>query len=162
MSGTSSFASIALFLTVGAGAEAQTSSTAAIDYQVWAPVAASVKNDDIAAMGRVYHREAVLVMNGGTQRISEALAGWGKDMVANKGKGITATVEFRFSKRQDDAETAFEIGMFKYTTKDKAGVSTPRYVHMEALLVKSGGKWLLLMERQLAAADEAAWNALPH
>jgi len=136
--------------------------TVAIDKDVWAPVAASVKNDDIAAMGRVYHPDAVLVTRSGTKRISEALSGWGKDMVTNKGKGITATVEFRFSQRQDDAETAFETGMFKYATKDKAGVTTPRYIKMEALLVKSGGKWRMVMEHQLEALDEAAWNALPH
>ena len=138
------------------------SSSAAIDADVWKPVAASVANDDIVAMGKTYHPDAILVMRTGTRRISDALAGWGKDMVTNKGKGITATVEFRFSQRQDDAETAFETGMFKYTTKDKAGVSTPRYIRMEALLVKTGGKWRMIMEHQLEAVDEAAWNALPH
>jgi len=143
--------------------QAQTSSSsAAIDADVWKPVAASVANDDIATMGKTYHPDAILVMRSGTKRISEALSGWGKDMVTNKGKGITATVEFRFSQRQDDAETAFETGMFKYTTKDKAGVSTPRYIRMEALLVKTGGKWRMIMEHQLEAVDEAAWNALPH
>ena len=143
-------------------AHAQSATSAAIDADVWKPVAASVANDDIVAMGKTYHPDAILVMRTGTRRISEALAGWGRDMVTNKGKGITATVEFRFSQRQDDAETAFETGMFKYTTKDKAGVSTPRYIRMEALLVKTGGKWRMIMERQLDAADEAAWNALPH
>ena len=147
----------------GAAASGQGNSTsAAIDAEVWNPVAKSVVDDDIAAMGRVYHADAILVTAGGTRRISEALAGWGKDMVANKGKGIRATVEFRFSKRQDDAETAFETGMFKYTVTDRAGKSSPRYVRMEALLVKSGGKWRMIMERQLDATDEAAWNALPH
>ena len=135
--------------------------SAAIDRDVWAPISASVANDDIVAMGKTYHPDAILVVRSGTKRISEALAGWGRDMVTNKGKGITATVEFRFSERQDDAETAFETGMFKYATKDKAGVSTPRYVKMEALLVKTGGKWKLVMERQLEAVDEAAWSALP-
>lgn len=147
---------VALHAQTGAG------TSAAIDADVWKPVAASVVNNDIAAMGRVYHPDAILVMRTGTKRISEALAGWGEGMVTNKGKGITATVEFRFSQRQDDAETAFEAGMFKYTTKDKAGVSTPRYVRMEALLVRTGGKWRMIMERQLETVDEAAWNALPH
>jgi uncharacterized protein (TIGR02246 family) len=138
---------------------AQTS-TKAIDAEVWAPIAASVVNDDIAAMGRLYHPDAILVNDAGTRRIGDALAGWGKDMVANKGKGIKANVEFRFSKRQDDAQTAFEIGIFKYTVTDKAGVSTPRYRRLEALLVKNGGKWLIMMERQLEATDEAGWNAV--
>ena len=154
----------ALFLTLlVTPAYAQSNAnSAAIDREVWMPVAASVKNDDIVAMGKTYHPDAILVTRSGTKRISEALSGWGKDMVTNKGKGITATVEFRFSQRQDDAETAFETGMFKYTTKDKAGVSTPRYIKMEALLVKAGGKWRMIMEHQLEAVDEAAWNALPH
>lgn len=147
----------------GVAAPGPTSQTsAAIDAEVWTPVAASVVNDDIAAMGRVYHPDAILVTSDGTRRISEALAGWGKDMVANKAKGIRAKVEFRFTKRQDDAETAFETGIFKYTVTDRAGVSTPRYRRLEALLVKSGGKWRMVMERQLEATDEAGWNAVPH
>lgn len=146
----------------GVFAHPQTSSSAAIDADVWTPVAASVVNDDIVAMGRVYHADAILVTADGTRRISEALAGWGKDIVANKSKGIRASVEFRFSKRQDNAETAFETGIFKYTVTDKAGVSTPRYRRLEALLVKSGGKWRIVMERQLEATDEAGWNAVPH
>ena len=135
--------------------------TAAIDADVWTPVAASVVNDDIAAMGRVYHPAAVLVAADRTQPIAQVLTGWGKDMVANKARGIRATVEFRFTKRQDDAETAFEAGMFKYTVTDRSGVSTPSFVRMEALLVKSQGKWRILMERQLETVTEAAWNALP-
>jgi len=134
--------------------------TAAIDAEVWAPIAASVVNDDIAAMGRLYHPDAILVTETGTRRIGDALTGWGKDIVANKSKGIRAKVEFRFSKRQDDAETAFETGIFKYTVTDKAGVSTPRYRRLEALLVKSGGKWRIIMERQREATDEAGWNAV--
>jgi hypothetical protein len=46
----------------------------------------------------------------GIRRIGDALAGWGKDIVANKGKGIRANVEFRFMKLQDGAETSFETG----------------------------------------------------
>ncbi len=135
--------------------------TAAIDADVWAPIAASVVHDDIAAMGRTYHPDAVLVSSTGTRSIATALAGWGKDMVANKAKGIRATVEFRFTKRQDDAETAFETGVFKYTVTDKAGVSTPSYRRLEALLVKREGKWRIVMERQLEAVTEATWNAMP-
>lgn len=152
-----------LSLILAGVASAQTSPTsAAIDAEVWAPVAGSVVHDDIVAMGRVYHADAILVTSDGTKRISEALAGWGKDIVANKSKGIRANVEFRFSKRQDNAETAFETGIFKYTVTDRAGVSTPGYRRLEALLVKSGGKWRIIMERQLEATDEAGWNAVPH
>lgn len=135
-------------------------SSAAIDADVWAPIAASVVHDDIAAMGRTYHPDAVLVSNDGTRSIATALAGWGKGMVDNKAKGIRATVEFRFTKRQDDAETAFETGVFKYTVIDKAGLRTPSYRRLEALLVKRQGKWRILMERQLDAVTVAEWDAM--
>lgn len=136
-------------------------SSAAIDAEVWAPVAASVVNQDIVAMGRVYHPDAVLVSNNGTQSLRTALAGWGKGMEDNKTKGIRATVEFRFSKRQDDADTAFETGVFKYTQIDKTGVATPGYRQLECLMVRHQGRWVILMERQLDAVTEAAWNSLP-
>ena len=94
-------------------AVAAAGSIAEIDRDVWAPVAASVANDDIVAMGRVYHPAAVLVTKAGTKPIAAALDGWGKDIVAAKKNGVRATVEFRFSSRQADATTAFETGIFK-------------------------------------------------
>lgn len=135
--------------------------SAAIDADVWAPVAASVVNSDIVAMGRVYHPDAVLVSSGGTRSIRSALDGWGKDMVTARAKGERATVEFRFTKRQDDADSAFETGLFKYTVIDKSGKATPSYRQLETLLVRHQGKWRIIMERQLEAVSEAAWNALP-
>jgi ketosteroid isomerase-like protein len=154
---------LALALTSASNLPSQPRPTsAAIDADVWAPISASVVNKDIAAMGRVYHPDAVVVSNNGTQTIRSTLVRWGEGMVADKAKGLRATVEFRFSKRQDDGETAFEVGVFKYTSIDKAGVSTPRYVQLEALLVKRQGKWVFLMERQLDTVTEAVWNSLPH
>ena len=136
--------------------------SAEIDTQVWSAVAASVVAGDIVAMGRTYHPAAVLVSNTGTKPIATTLEGWGKDMVVAKKDGVRATVELRFDKRQDDATTAFETGAFNYTTTDRAGKRTPSYRRMEALLVKTNGRWQIMMERQLDAITEAAWNQLPH
>ena len=136
--------------------------SAEIDAQVWQAIATSVVNADIVAMAKTYHPAAVLVSNGGTKPVSAALDGWGKDMVVAKKNGVHATVELRFGKRQDDATTAFEVGAFKYTTTDKAGKATPSYRRMEALLVKTNGRWQTLMEHQLDPITEAAWNQLPH
>ena len=69
---------------------------------------------------------------------------------------------FRFAKREDDAETAFEAGMFRYPTTTKAVAVKTGYTRFEALLVKNGGKWVMLMEHQQDAATEAAWGGLPH
>ncbi|MEP7116699.1 MAG: hypothetical protein ABI880_03915 [Acidobacteriota bacterium] len=135
--------------------------SAAIDRDVWGPVAASVSDDDIVAMGRTYHPAAVLVAKDGTKLIAAALDGWGKDIQTAKKNGVRATVAFRFSTRRDDATSAFETGIFKYTTTDRAGVSTSSYTTMEALLTNYEGAWRILMEHQLGATTEAAWNALP-
>ncbi len=152
----------ALFAVVGAPVLALAQSSAEIDRQVWQAVARSVVDHDIVAMGRVYHPAAVLVSLKGTTPISAALERWGRDMVTAKAKGDRASVEFRFTTRQDDATTAFEAGAFRYATTDKAGVSTPGYVRFEALLVKGAGGWQMVMERQLDAITEREWNALPH
>ena len=146
-------------MTLPAMAAAQ--STAEIDRQVWQAVAASAANHDIVAMGRVYHPAAVLVSNTGTTPIAAALERWGKDMVTARANGSKASVAFRFTRRQDDATTAFEAGAFRYATPDKAGVETPGYVRFEALLVKTPDGWRMVMERQLDALTEAQWNALP-
>jgi ketosteroid isomerase-like protein len=138
------------------------STSAEIDAQVWAPASAAVAGHDIAALGRTYHGAAVLVSTTGTQPIAKALDGWGKDMVTAKQAGTRAAVAFRFSKRQDGAETAFESGIFRYATTTRAGITTPTYTHFEALLIRNGGRWLFLMERQLGAATEKEWDALPH
>ena len=153
---------LALAVSVTSPAGAAGPSTADIDRQVWQAVAKSVVDDDIVAMGRVYHPIAVLVSKDGTTPITSALERWGRDMVTAKKNGVKASVEFRFTTRQDDTTTAFESGAFRYATTDQAGVSTPGYVRFEALLVKSAGGWQIVMERQLEAITEQAWNALPH
>ena len=131
-----------------------------IDRQVWSPIAATVAADDIVGMGRLYFPEAVVVTPKGTTPIKGMLEKWGKDMVAAKARGDRATVEFRFSLRQDDSTTAFEAGMFKYTVITKAGTNTPQYIPFEALLGKSSGSWRVLMERQLPAVTQAEWDKL--
>jgi ketosteroid isomerase-like protein len=141
------------------GAQAATSRE--IDAQVWAPVSAAVARDDMDALGRLYHPAAVVVTPTGTKRIAGAIRGWRDDAMAAKAKGLKATVEFRFSRRQDDATSAFEVGMFKYTQIDANG-PRPRFIPFECLLIKENGKWVMVMEHQLEAGTESGWNALPH
>ena len=135
-------------------------STGAIDAQVWAAVSTTVVDNDIAGMAALYHPDAVLVTPKGTMPIAQALAGWGRGMDAMKGNGSHASVAFRFSLRQDGPATAFESGMFNYAVTDSAGATTRFIIPFEALLVRKDSRWLIVMEHQLAAADEAAWNAM--
>ena len=150
-----------LVVSAGASQTPAASSTRDIDREIWSLFTATVATDDIVGMGRLYHPDAVLVTPKATTPIKETLDRWGKDMVAAKARGDRATVEFRFSLRQDNSTTAFEAGLFKYTVIAKSGVSTPQFVPFEALLGKTDGKWRVLMERQLAAVTQVEWDKLP-
>ncbi len=141
-------------------AQATESSSGAIDAQVWSVVSTTVVNHDIAGMAATYHSDAVVVTPQGTMPVARALAGWGKSMEAMKQNGSRASVAFRFSLRQDGPETAFESGIFNYAVTDSAGTTTRYIIPFEALLVRQDARWLIVMERQFAATDEAAWNAM--
>jgi len=154
---------IVLWSIVASDSASQTataSSAREIDRDVWSVFVATVTADDIAGMGRAYFPDAVLVSPKGTRPIKETLEGWGRDMVAARARGDKATVEFRFSRRQDDSTTAFEAGIFKYTVIAKSGASTPRFTPFEQLLVKTNGKWRVLMERQFEPVTQEAWDKL--
>ena len=144
----------------GVSQSAAASSSAEIDRDVWSVFVATVAADDIVGMGRAYFPDAVLVSPKGTRPIKATLEGWGRDMVAAKARGDKATVEFRFSRRQDDSTTAFEAGIFKYTVIARSGASTPKFYPFEELLVKTDGKWRVLMERQFDLVTEDAWDKL--
>ena len=148
-------------LTQSAAPKANAASTAEIDRDVWSVLVTTVATDDIVGMGAVYFPDAVLVSPQSTAPIKSTLERWGRDMAAAKAKGSQATVEFRFSRRQDDATTAFEAGIFKYTVRDKSGAGTPKHYPFEMLLAKTNGKWLVLMERQFAEVTPAEWDKLP-
>lgn len=138
-----------------------TSSAHEIDRDIWSVFVATVAADDIVGMGRAYFPDAVLVTPKETRTIKETLERWGRDMVAAKARGDRATVAFRFSRRQDDSTTAFEAGIFKYTVIAKSGASAPKFYPFEELLVKTNGKWRVLMERQFAEVTQEVWDKLP-
>lgn len=143
------------------GGPAAAASAAEIDKQVWSVFIATVAADDIVGMADVYVPNAVLVDPQKTTAIKDTLARWGRDMTAAKAKGTRATVEFRFSRRQDGETTAFESGIFKYTTIDKSGAQTSKFYPFEELLSKTNGRWRVLMERQFAEVTQAEWDKLP-
>jgi uncharacterized protein (TIGR02246 family) len=134
--------------------------TRMIDRDVWSVVSRTVAESDIVGMANTYHPDAVLVGEDGTVPIAEQLTKWGRDMQEARQAGTTASVSFRFTSRRDDKKTAFEAGIFKYSVTGPSGEQTSSYIRFEALLVKKGGKWLTVMERQLGAVDEATWAAV--
>jgi uncharacterized protein (TIGR02246 family) len=131
-----------------------------IDRTVWSVVSETVAVHDLEGMAAVYHQDAVVVSERGTVAIADQLVRWGEGMERAEAAGASAGVSFRFVTRQDGETTAFQIGMFRYTRTDRDGTESTSYVPFEALLVKKEGRWLILMERQLKAADESAWDSL--
>ena len=81
-------------------------------------------------------------------------------MLEEQAKGQAATVAFRFTRRLDDAATAFESGIAKYTVKEKSGAMKSMYWSFEQLFVKKDGKWRILMERQIADLAQGDWDKL--
>jgi hypothetical protein len=151
-----------LLAAAGAGASQApaTSSTQELDRELYAVLVATVTTDDIGGMGALYFANAVLVSPTGTTPIKATLERWGSDMTAAKAKGNRATVEFRFTQRLDNATTAFDAGLFKYTVIEKSGATSSKYYPFEMLLAKINGKWLILMERQFAEVSREAWDKL--
>lgn len=139
---------------------ADESSRRDIDATIWNVISATVAAGDLEGMAATYHEDAVLVSGKGTVAIAEQLPKWGEGMEKVRLEGRKAGVSFRFSERQDDSTTAFERGIFRYAETDANGAEQPVYIPFEALLVKTNGRWLMVMERQLEATDESAWDAL--
>ena len=139
---------------------AQHDASQEIDIQVWQVISQSVIDRDIVAMGSTYHPDAVVVNAKETAPISSTLIRWGKGMEKELQEGSSARVSFRFSQRMINASSAFEEGIFKYVSINSEGIESAAYMEFEVLLVKKDGRWLTLMEHQLAETDQAAWDAL--
>lgn len=121
----------------------------------------TVAEVDFDAMAAAYHADAVLVNAKATTSVRDVMPLWKAAGEKLQSEGRQASVAFRFSSRQQDSTSAFESGIFRYATIGKDGVEKVAFVHFENLAVFRDGRWLTLMERQLAATDLSAWNTLP-
>ncbi|MEM9828453.1 MAG: hypothetical protein AAF958_17825 [Planctomycetota bacterium] len=127
----------------------------------WSKVSRSVREGDFAAYSATCHPLGVLV-SGNKQTsypLTQALAGWKQGFDDTRAKRMSASVEFRFSKRFHDSVTAHETGIFRYATVQD-GKSNVQYIHFEGLLRKSDAGWQILMEYQRSLATEAEWKML--
>ncbi len=128
----------------------------------WAEVSRAVNQGDFEAYKATCHGDAVLVSESKlmSQPLAVALARWSNDFANTRDGKISSKVEFRFSKRFGDATTAHENGIFRFTAQKPGAEPTVEYIHLEALLVKRGGTWKILMENQTGPATAAEWDAL--
>jgi hypothetical protein len=129
---------------------------------LWAEVGRAVREGDFETYAARCHPEGVLVSEpkGLSQPLSAALARWKPEFAATREGRMTAEVEMRFARRLGDATTAHESGMFRYTSRMEGKESQTDFVPFDALLVKRGGRWLILMEHQKAHATPAEWEKL--
>ena len=128
----------------------------------WEAVSRAVNTGDFDAYAATCHPEGVLVSGGKqtSQPLAAALARWKQEFLDTRDGKMTASVEFRFSRRIGDATTAHETGIFLYTSQKAGGQPKAEHIHFEALLVKKVDGWKILMENQKGPATEAEWQAL--
>jgi ketosteroid isomerase-like protein len=149
---------VALALTLGAISDIHAQVTVELD-AYWAEVSRTVAAGDFDGYSATYHPDAVVIFGMTTQPISAALAGWESGFDDTRAGRNTASVDFRFSVRRNDATTAHETGIFRYEARSPSGEGTAQYIHFEALLVNRDG-WKMLMEFQRDPATAAEWEAL--
>ena len=138
---------------------------AEIDKTFWAQISRTVKEGDFEGYKATCHENAVLVTTSGKNKqsypMTTALARWKQGFIDTKDGKQFDNVQFRFSQRIGDETTAHEIGIFYFTSRDSQGkLLSEGYTHLEALLVKQNGLWLILMEYQKAKAKKDEWDAL--
>ena len=128
----------------------------------WDEVSRSVREGDFKAYSATCHPLATLVSGKGRKcyPLSEALKRWKVEFDDTKAGTRKSNVVFRFSERLGDATRAHETGIFNYTATKPDGGKVNAFVHMDALLVKEDGKWLIMLEYQKGPATEEEWKAL--
>jgi ketosteroid isomerase-like protein len=127
----------------------------------WAEVSRTVAEGDFEGYSAVYHPDAVLVfaIQDRSVDLETALAGWKPGFDQTAAGDLTASVDFRFSKRLISPTTAYEEGIFHYMSESAEGTGGAM-VHFTALSVKKDGRWLMLMENQVSMATLEEWEAL--
>lgn len=120
---------------------------------------------DFGGVVSIYHPDAVLVSEplGTSYPITRALERWKPGILDTKAGKAKTTVKFRITRRLYSASTAHERGIFLYTSTPvgdglDSGDMEARYVHFEALLLKSDG-WKMVMEYQKQPATREEWDA---
>lgn len=128
----------------------------------WDEMSRTVAEGEFEEYAALYHEDAVLVngISGESYPIADALDGWEQGFSDTKAGKMSASVEFRFSERLHSETTAYDTGIFNYTSQIEGQEPQPIYVHFQGLLVKKNGEWKLVMEYQESMASEEEWNKL--
>ena len=128
----------------------------------WAEVSRTVGEGDFLGYVATCHPAGVLV-SGKKKRsypLASALKKWKTEFDDTKAGKMRASVDFRFKQRWGDDTTAHETGMFRYASQLKGDEEIVTYIDLEALLVKEGGRWKVLMEFQKGEKTKVDWDKL--
>ena len=130
--------------------------------RVWSELVLSVKKGDFSKYKTFYHEDAVLISQASqtTATIKDAFVRWEEGFRQTRSGKIKTNLEVRFKKRLADKKTFFEEGMLKYWTTDSEGNDNISYLEFEAVWIKRGKEWLMIMENQKSFLDEIEWNKL--
>ena len=131
--------------------------------QYWASLAKTAKEGDFDGMKSLYHEDAVLVKPDTTISITEAFKyRWKKEILEVRDGKRANTLDFRFSKRNGNEITAYEKGIYHYTSIETSSgdVLGDSYIHFETLLVKVDNRWVATMEYQKNEATREEWKKL--
>ncbi len=131
----------------------------------WERLNKTVMEGDFEGNKDCFHKDAVIVFASGTNKVSvpiaTALEGWRQGFKNTREGKNKVEIEFRFSQRIGDATTAYETGMFIYTSTDTSTKKTDRFIiPFDMLLVKRNNQWYGMMEHQKPLATEKEWDAL--
>ena len=128
----------------------------------WIEAERQVREGDFEAYSNSFHPNAILV-NGISKNsipIKEALDRWEKGFEDTRQKKMKASVEFRFSETLLGTASAYQKGIFHYTSEYIGQSQVSVFIHFEVLLTKSNGIWEILMEYQKDYATIEDWNSL--
>ncbi len=128
----------------------------------WIEAERQVKEGDFEAYSSSFHHDAILV-NGISKNsipIKEALDGWEKGFEDTRLGQMKASVEFRFSETILGTSSAYQKGIFFYTSEYAEQSPVSVFIHFEVLLTRSNDIWKILMEYQKEYASHEDWNGL--
>ena len=130
----------------------------------WAEVSRTVAEGDFEGMRATYHPDAIWVTGDAnsyrTVLMTEPLKQVAIDTAATREGVMRPNVEFRFSERVHDADTAREVGISHYWVTRTGQPRQDVYGHFDTYLVKKSGRWMALVEIQRGDATKADWDAL--
>ena len=151
---------IVLLLALSSSLFAQTSTNELNAF--WIEAERQVREGDFEAYSNSFHPNAILVngISKNTIPIKEALDDWEKGFEDTRQRQMKASVEFRFSESILGTSTAYQKGIFLYTSEYIGQTPINVFIHFEVLLTKSNGIWEILMEYQKDYATRKDWNRL--